>query len=146
MAAGNFTLYNYAKKYILDGTIKLYSDVFKCALFTSSTNGGSASLANPYYTGTITNEVAAAGNYSTGGITCTLTIAGTAGTVTIDLTTDPSWASSTITAKWAIVYSNTATNKEGLGFCDLDTGGGSLSSSNGTFSITWNASGIFTFT
>ena len=144
MAAGAFTVYNYAKKWILDGTIKLYSDAFKVSLHTAASNAGSAALANPNYSATITNEVAAGGNYTTGGTSATITIAGTAGTVTIDNTVDSSWASSTITAKWAVTYSNTATNKEALGFVDLDTGGGSLSSSNGTFSITWNASGLFT--
>ena len=57
-----------------------------------------------------------------------------------------SWANSTITARYAVVYDDTpatAAEKPLLGYVDF---GQDESSSNGTFEIQWNASGIFEIT
>lgn len=50
------------------------------------------------------------------------------------------WTSSTITARYALIYDNTpATNKPLLGYVDF---GADQSSSNGNFTITWASAGI----
>lgn len=58
---------------------------------------------------------------------------------------DVSWPSSTITARYAVIYESTGTaSTSGLvGYVDF---GEDVSSSSGTFSITWDAAGIFTIT
>lgn len=52
---------------------------------------------------------------------------------------DVTWSSSTITARFAIVYDNTLTNKDLV--CAFDFGS-DQSSSSGDFTIQWNAEGI----
>jgi hypothetical protein len=56
----------------------------------------------------------------------------------------PSWPSSTYTAKYGVLYSDTATNKDLIAFLDLETTvGAGVSPSNGTLQITQNTDGIF---
>jgi hypothetical protein len=96
------------------------------------------------------NEVAATGNYATHGVllTVTWTASGSPGLWTFDCE-DVSWASSTITAKYAVVCSDA--NADGslaagdllLCYCDLNSGGGSVSTTSGTFAITIAAAGLF---
>lgn len=91
----------------------------------------------------VTNEVSGTG-YTAGGETLTTTeITLATGTLTFDAA-DVSWASSTITdAMAAIGYFNvgTAATDQLVFLSDFVT---SASSSSGTFTIQWNASGIFT--
>jgi hypothetical protein len=92
----------------------------------------------------ITNEVSGTG-YTAGGAT----LASKTNTETTRVTTfdaaDTTWTSSTITARGAVVYyaSGTASTSLLIAFIDF---GADKSSDNGTFQITWNASGIFTVT
>jgi len=69
------------------------------------------------------------------------------GTVTFDDTgASVSWtqnASNDTDAYWAIVYNDTQVNNHAICFIDL---GGPVDMSAGALTITWNASGIFTFT
>ena len=51
------------------------------------------------------------------------------------------WAASTITAAFAVLYDHTLINKDLV--CCFDFGG-NQSSSNGNFTISWNGSGIIT--
>lgn len=147
MAAGNFTVLNIAKKKLVDGTFDLDTHTWKAALVTS------AQALSETFAGTSTDarysdlaaEVANGNGYTTGGATLSgVSLTRTTGTVTFT-TSAPSWPSSTFTAKYIVVYSNTDTNKGILGFMDLDTGNASgVSPSNGTLTVTWNASGMFT--
>lgn len=58
--------------------------------------------------------------------------------------TNPSWAASTITAKYLVIYDNTAVNKDLLLFVDLETTQPSgVSTTNGTLTYQVNALGIF---
>lgn len=98
----------------------------------------------------LTNQVATAGGYTAGGQAfTTFTSAHAAGTVTIDAS-DMSWASSTITARYAVILRNadgTGTVAAGdllLCYCVLDTTPADVSTTNGTFAVNINASGIFT--
>lgn len=59
---------------------------------------------------------------------------------------DVTWANSTITARYAVLYSDAGSSdgdKVLLGYVDF---GVNQSSTNGNFTITWDASGIFRFT
>ena len=144
MPAGNFIVFNLAKLKLANGTFDLDTQTFKMALTTSS----QALAATFVGTSTdcryadLTAEVAAGGGYTTGGKTLTATWTQATGTITFDCD-DQAWTSSTITAKYAVIYADN-TNDDLLCFVDLDTGGGSVSTVAGTLTITINASGVFT--
>lgn len=144
MAAGSWVVFNIAKKKLADGTFDLDSQTFKMALTTS------AQALDATFAGTstdcryadLTAEVASGGGYTTGGKTLTATWTRATGTITFDVD-DQAWTSSTITAKYAVIYLTTG-NADLLCVVDLDTGGGSVSTTAGTLTITINASGVFT--
>lgn len=59
---------------------------------------------------------------------------------------DVTWASSTITARYAVIYDNAgadAGSKVLMGYVDF---GMNQASTNGNFTLTWDAGGIFRFT
>jgi hypothetical protein len=93
----------------------------------------------------ITNEVTGTG-YTAGGVALankTLTYDGTTNIIKFDAD-DVTWASSTITARCAVIYDDTpASNKPLLGYVDF---GADQSSSNGNFTITWDVNGILKIT
>ena len=87
----------------------------------------------------VTNEVAGTG-YSAGGESLTsVTLTQTGGTITFDAA-DVTWASSTITARAAVIYDDSLASDPLIAYIDF---GADKSSSNGDFVITWDASGIF---
>ena len=146
MAAGPFTVFNIAKLKLLNGTHDLDTHVFKMALVTNSqsidaTFAGTS--ADARYAD-LTAQVANGNGYTTAGKTLTMNVSRSTGTITVDCD-DQSWTSATFSAKYAVIYNDSASNKDLLGFVDLETGVSSgLSPSNGTLSITINASGLFT--
>ncbi len=94
----------------------------------------------------LTNEVANGNGYTTGGATLANKALATSTTVLTFDADDVSWANSTITARYAVIYDaspSAAADKKLLAYVDF---GADKSSSSGTFQITWNASGIFTIT
>ena len=143
MSASAFTILNTAKKKLVDGTFDLDTHTWKVALLTAAVSLTAATTVDTY--GEITSQVANGGGYTTGGATLTsVTVNASGGTVTFDAA-DVTW-NGTITAKYAVIYSDTATSKDILGYVDLDTASGSatVSSTAADFAINWNASGIFT--
>lgn len=119
MAAGTFTLFNSVAELIADGTIDLDSHTFKMALLTSSYT---PSLAHDEYAD-LTNEVANGNGYTTGGETLTgITWGQTSGVATFD-SDAVVWTASggTITARYAVIYDDTASNKNLIGYVLLDT-------------------------
>jgi hypothetical protein len=84
--------------------------------------------------------------YSAGGTALaskTITYTGATNIIAMDAA-DVTWASSTITARYAVIYDDTPTsNKPLLGYVDF---GADQSSSNGNFTITWDANGILKIT
>jgi hypothetical protein len=90
----------------------------------------------------ITNEVSGTG-YSAGGATIA------SPTVTYDTATneirldcaDPSWASSTITARYAVFYKSTGTASTSALICYTDFGA-DVSTTSGTFAITIDTTGV----
>ena len=146
MAQGDVTWFNAAKLKLGLKKIELETDVLKLGLVTSSVTP-TASTADPCWgAGGTTNlssyEVTPGGNYSAGGPTvANNTYTEAAGTATLDAdnTSIAQNASNPTNARWGILYSDTATNKDALAFIDL---GGVTDLSSGGFSVTWNAVGI----
>ncbi len=115
----------------------------KCLLCTSAYT---PSQDNHDYHDDITNEVAAAGNYSTGGVIMTTTTVGATARVTTVDAANTTWASSTITARYAVIYDYTGGTSGTNALVLYVDFGEDKSSEGGTFEIQWNASGIFTIT
>ena len=143
MAAGAWTVFNIAKLKLANGTFDLDTQTFKMALTTASQALAAtfAGTSTDCRYADLTAEVANGGGYTTGGKTLTATWTRATGTITFDCD-DQAWTSSTITAKYAVIYADN-TNDDLLCFCELDTGG-SVSTVSGTLTVTINASGVFT--
>lgn len=162
MAAGTFTVLNLAKQKLVDGTFDLDSQTWMAALTTAAWTTGAAFPPAATFVGTSgiakyadlatagagnSNVQVANGNgYTTTG-TALSGISLTTSTGTVTFTSSPvTWSSATFDAKYIVIYSNTATNKDILGYMDLNTTSSSavVSPSNGNLTVTWNASGMFT--
>ena len=88
----------------------------------------------------VTNEVSGTG-YTAGGESLTsVTLTQAAGVITFDAA-DVTWASSTITARAAVIYDDSLASDPLICYIDF---GSDQSSSSGDFVISFNASGIFT--
>jgi hypothetical protein len=124
--------------------IDLDSDTIKVALTTSSYTPSQD--AHDYFND-ITNEVTGTG-YTAGGATlasASITYTGASNVLKLD-GDDTSWASSTITARYAIIYDatpGTAATNPLIGYVDF---GANVSSTAGTFTLSWDANGIATIT
>ena len=101
-------------------------DTFKIALYTSS-----ASLDASTTAFTTSNEVSDSGSYSSGGGSLTSVTPTTSGTTAICDFADISFTSATITARGALIYNSSQSNKA---VAVLDFGGDKTSTS-GTFTI-----------
>lgn len=114
------------KQDILNG-VHQPADVYKIALYTSA-----ATLDKTTTAYTATNEVANGLGYTTLGATLSgFTVSLSGDTAVLDWTTDPSWATATFTARGAMIYNSTRSNKA-LAIWDFGadkTGGG------GTFTL-----------
>jgi hypothetical protein len=135
------------KTELLSG-IHLAADTYKIALIkvapagtwdSSVTNAGTPGTGSPTTANLGTDEVTGTG-YSAGGVT----LAGFSATLQSSTAcldfTSPSWASSTISATAAIIYNSTRSNKA-VAIIDF---GGTITSTNGTFTITMPAVGAST--
>ena len=118
--------------------LDLDSDTLKVMLVTSSYT---PNFGTHDFKGDVTNEVSGT-NYTAGGATLgSVTLTQSGGTITFDAA-DTSWSSATISdARGAVIYDDTLTDDPLIAYIDF---GADYSSSNGTFTIAWNASGIFT--
>lgn len=82
-------------------------DAFKIALYTSSATLGASTTAY-----TTSNEVSSSGtNYTAGGNTLTNVTPTTSGTTALTDFADTTWSSATITARGALVYNSSKSNK-----------------------------------
>jgi len=106
------------------------ADTFKIALYSSSATLSASTTAY-----SSTNEVSDSGTYSAGGGSLTSATPTTSGTTAICDFTDISFTSATITARGALIYNSSASNKA---VCVLDFGGDKTSTS-GTFTIQFPA-------
>ena len=101
-------------------------DTFKIALYTSS-----ASLDATTTAYSSTNEVSASGTYTAGGGSLTAVTPTTSGTTALCDFADASFTSATITARGALIYNSSNSNKA---VCVLNFGGEKTSTS-GTFTV-----------
>lgn len=142
MAATNWKLYDTAKLKIGDGTIDLDTHTFKCALFLSTSNCDTLTHDE---LGDLTNQVANGCGYTTGGATLTsVTWVNTSGTVKFT-SGQITWTSviCPITARYAVIYDDTAANDPLLCICRLGSSDVTATDTQ-VFELTMSASGIFT--
>lgn len=137
-------LYGGFLKSLANKDIDLDTDTLKVMLCTSAYTPDQDAH---QYKSSVTNEVSGTG-YTAGGATLagvTVTYTGATNTLTLDAA-DPSWASSTITARTAVIYDSTpATDatRPLIAYLQSDV---DISSSGGAFTITFDANGIATIT
>jgi hypothetical protein len=134
-------IYNSFKVKIADGNIDLNSDTIKVALVTS---GYTPDQDAHDFFNDVTNEVSGTG-YSAGGETlanATMTQDNTNNRGKFDAD-DVTWATSTITARGAVIYKSTGTASTSPLIAYIDFGS-DKSSSASNFTIQWHADGILT--
>jgi hypothetical protein len=159
MAQGTLALFDEFAESIGDGRIDLDTDTFMVAFVTLQV-GGTPTIAKddavPTWgaggtTNLNTDEVAAGGGYTAeGDALASVTWGQTAGVATFDAA-DNVWTSSAsgdpATIKTAVIYSDTAANKDCIGFVDMTADGTTaISLLAGDVTIAWGAGGIFTVT
>lgn len=130
---------------MLNKEIDWDSDTIKVSLHTSAYTPDQDAHD---YQNDLTNEVANGNGYTTGGATLankTITYTGATNVVKLDAD-DVSWAASTITARYAVIYDaspGTAATNPLLGYIDF---GQDIVSTGGAFTVTWDSAGILTIT
>lgn len=121
------------------------TDTIKVALLTSSYTPDQD--ADDYFNDVSSFQVTGTG-YTAGGATLankTATYTGATNKLVLDAD-DVSWTSSSITARYAVVYNSspsTDATRPLIGFVDFGT---NQTTSNGTFTIVWDSNGIVEFT
>jgi hypothetical protein len=139
--AVTISVYNHTARLFASGA-NAAADTYKAMLCTAATfDATNTTLAG------ITKTEASGNGYTAGG--ATLANVAVTTTTTNDATfdaDDATWTASggSIAASYAILYNATDSGSPPLAFIDF---GGSESAGDGTqFKLTWNASGIFSFT
>lgn len=127
---GPWTAFNIAKLKMLNGVVNLSSDAAHIVLCTSAQAlaatfaGGSADARYA----DLTAELPTANGYTAGGDTLgSVTLTLSTGTVTYNSATATWTLTGSITFKYTVIVDWTSPNKDLLFFCDMDTGGGSVS-------------------
>lgn len=122
----------------------LDTDTLKCML-TTATYVPDQDVHN--YKDDVTNEVTGTG-YTAGGATLaskTITYTTATNKWVFDCA-DPSWASSTITARCAVFYNDSPASDATKGLICYQLSDGDISTTNGTFTVQINASGLIEIT
>lgn len=137
-------LYGKAMLSILNKEVDWNTDTIKVALVAS---GYTPDQDAHDYFNDITNELSTGSGYTAGGATLanpTVTYTGASNVAKFDAD-DVSWSSSTLTARYAIIYGSTGTASTSplIAYVDFGT---DVSSTSSTFTIAWDAAGIFTIT
>jgi hypothetical protein len=146
-AATAWRVYREFKDALGEKVVNLETDTIKCALFTSLSNCGDVALATAQYA-TLNNQHANQGapGYETGGKTVATTWTQATGTAALGCA-NPAWTATggSIVARFAVLYSDTATNKDLIAYCILDSAPADITCTVGnTFTIQINASGVIT--
>ena len=132
---GNFVVKSFNKEIDWD------SDTIKVALLTNAYTPNQDG--HDYFDDVVANQVTGTGYTSGGNTLANKTNVYNSSTNVIVLDADDTtWASSTITARYAVIYDATpATDatRPLIGYVDF---GSDQSSSNGNFTITWDSTGI----
>lgn len=135
-------MYSLAVQNAFAGAIDFENDTIMCALTTAT----APDQDTDEFFDDVANEVSESGtNYTSGGAEIaspSMTYDADTNTLTFD-GTDVTWSSSTITARYAIIYdaeTGVAGTSPLLAYVDF---GENKSSSNGDFTIQWHTDGIF---
>lgn len=129
----------------LNKEVDFDSDTIKVALLSSAYTPNQD--AHDYFDDVVSNEVTGTG-YTAGGATLgskTVTYDSASNVIVLDAA-DTVWSASTITARYAVIYDDAgATNSQKvlIGYVDF---GSDQSSTNGNFTVTWDATGIVRIT
>ncbi len=127
---------NSFKTELLAMTPHTAGDTYKIALFTSAATLSKATTAYA-----ATNEVGNSGDYAAGGQTLVgFTVTLDTDTAILDWTTDPLWTGATITARGALIYNSSRSNKA-VAVLDF---GGDITSTAGNFLVTLPAAAAAT--
>ena len=130
--SGNFMCTSF-KKELLEGVhdfLNSGGDTFKIALYTNSASFTAATTAY-----TTSNEVTGT-NYTAGGNTLTRVNPASSGTTAFTDFADTTWSSSTITARGAMIYNDTASGNPAVVILDF---GSDKTSTNGDFTVVFPA-------
>ena len=119
------------KAEILDEVHDLVADTLKIALYTSSANLDASTTAF-----TTTQEISGTG-YSSGGVELTSRTVSTSSTTAFFDADDPTWTSASFTARGALIYNSSNSNKA-IAVLNF---GGDFTVSSGTFRIVFPAAG-----
>ena len=146
MASGDIIYFDQWLVDVQEGVHNMETDTIKLGQITSAVTP-TATTADPRWgaggsTNLSTNEVTPGGNYITGGSIIanpTVTLTGGAGVFDGDDVTITKHASNPTNARWGIIYNDTATGKNCIGFLD---NGSDTDMSAGDHTVAWNASGI----
>jgi len=142
MAAGNFTLYDNAKLLLLNGSLNMASATITAVLLGA---GYTPAASHSTWADVSANEIADSGYVEQAVSGQTVTLA--SGTVTVDSADISFGTSVTLTAKYLALVLGTAGSRSStdklIGYCDLNSGGGTVSSSAGAFSVN-TPNGLFT--
>jgi len=126
--SGNFMCTSF-KKELLEAVHNFKNsggDTFKIALYTNSASFNAATTAY-----TTSNEVTGT-NYTAGGNTLTRVNPASSGTTAFTDFADTTWSSSTITARGAMIYNDTASGNPAVVILDF---GSDKTSTNGDFTV-----------
>lgn len=121
---------NSYKQDILSGT-QASGDTYKIALYTSTATLDASTTAY-----SSTNEVIGTG-YTAGGATLSGFTTGLSGSTAYLTFTNPTWSTSTITARGCLIYNSSKSNKSVAAY-DF---GGDVTSTAGTFTVNFPAAG-----
>jgi len=132
-------IYNNFKKNIMNGNIDLDTDTIRVMLTTSDYT---ADADTHEFMNQVTNEVTGTAYTANGEeLTSAAVTADTTDDEGVFDADDVTWASSTITARYAVIYKDTGASTTSPLICCIDFTE-DKSSSNGDFKIAWNAEGI----
>lgn len=148
MAQGDIVVLARAKQDIGLEVHQLETDVIKLGLVDDTLTPTETDADPRWGSGGTTdysaNEVAAGGNYTAGGPTIAnnvWTLASATVTFDGDNISIAQNAGNPTDARWGIIWNDTAAGDQALAFLDL---GGVTDLTAGDFSVTWNASGLWT--
>ena len=144
MAQGDVVFFD---QFLVDSMEKVHnleSDTIKLALVDDTPTPATTTAVPCWGSGGTTNfssnEVTAGGNYSAGGAACANpTVALSGGAATFDTDDPATWsqhASNPTDARWGILYNDTATNKNAIGYVDL---GSAFNMTTGDLTVAWGA-------
>lgn len=137
-------VYGLAVQSILNKEIDWDTDSIKVMLCT---NAYTPDQDAHRYKSSVTNEVSGTGYTATGAALTSVTVAYNTSTNVITLdAADTVWASSTITARYAVIYDSSPASDATRPLIAYVDFGADVSSSGAAFTITWDAAGIVTFT